>query len=220
VKHSFYALIALCLCRTIHLSADVGNFSDGPLCSNIESDCCEIACCPDWSLEFRIAAFLTTNKEVRQIYSSAWADYQVQIGKRIWNDWQIFAEFSGSQKLGHSFLGDKTKLRVFPITLGAKYFFNLYPCLDAYIGGGVAYSFLRIRDESPYVHHHTSKGQFGGVIKTGLIYTFCNCWFVDVFADYLFQRFSFHGVSCDPYVTRHTANLSGFKIGGGIGFNF
>lgn len=177
-------------------------------------------CCPNWSLELRVAAFIPTNNRVRKIYSNGWPEYQIQLGKRLCRNWQVFAEFSGFQKSGHSSLGSKTKLSVFPLSLGIKYLFPLYSNLDVYVGGGVAYSWLRIKDDSPYVHRHVRKEQFGGIIKTGLIYTFCNCWFIDVFADYLFQRFSFRGVSCDPFVTRQTADVSGFKIGGGIGYNF
>lgn len=217
MKRFFYTLIALCACYTSNLSAD-------PYYQDCYSDCCEdpccAPCCPDWSLEFRVAAFIPMDKRARDIYSNVWADYQIQLGKRFWNNWQIFGEFSGFQKQGHSSLGDKTKMRIFPISLGVKYFFNLCSNLDAYVGGGVVYSWLRIHDESPYVHQHVNHSQFGGVIKTGLIYTFCNCWFVDVFADYYIQRFSYRGVSCDPYVTRQTAHLDAFKVGGGIGYNF
>lgn len=217
MKRIFFTLIALGLFYGNNLSAD-NSFSE--CYDNCPQDACCTPPCQDWSVEFRVAAFFPQNHKVRSIYSNAWADYQVQIGKRFWCNWQVFGEFSGFQKDGHSSFGDKTTLRVFPFTLGAKYFFNLCSNLEAYVGGGAVYSLLRIKDDSPYVHRHVSKGQFGGVIKTGLVYTFCNCWFADLFADYLFQRFSYHGVSCDPFVYRHTADLSGFKLGLGIGYQF
>lgn len=217
MNYFFYALAALCLCCTSYSSADP-YFSEDY--SNCGQDVCGAPCCPDWSIEFRVAAFIPTNKRVRNVYSDVWADYQLQIGKRFCNDWQVFAEFSGFEKEGHRSFCSKPKLRIFPITLGGKYFFNLCSNLDAYVGGGVVYSFLRIKDGSSFIHHHISKDRVGGVIKTGLTYTFCNCWFVDVFADYLFQHFSYHNVSCNPFISRRTSDFSGFKVGGGIGYNF
>lgn len=220
MKKIFYTLIVLCTCFTGNSYADSWFSQD---CNS----CCDEPCCPEWSAEFRIGAFIPTNNKIRKAYSSAWADYQIQIGKRFCNDWQIFAEFSGSEKNGHwckEFAGTvtryKSKLHMYPISLGLKYFYNICENFDVYVGAGAVYTFFRLKQSSPYQYHRISKGQYGGVIKTGAVYTFCNSWFIDIFADYIFQRLRYTPITEDPFSSRRTLKFNGFKIGGGIGYNF
>jgi outer membrane protein W len=113
-----------------------------------------------------------------------------------------------------------------------KYFF---PCFDAfklYIGGGGCYSFLNIKDKSEYVHRHTHKDQWGGLLQAGLTYQFWECAYVSFFADYLFQTFDFHdshfhsshrgsdSFGGSGHIERHKLDMSGFKLGVGLGYNF
>lgn len=242
MKRFFYTLAALCIGCTNFLSAD-------SCCADpCYTDCCEEPCCPcapEWSVEFRIGAYIPTNTKKCDHYSDVWADYQVQIAKRFCNDWQAFIEFDAAQingnrhhdgidELGLFERHHKSDFWVMPLTFGVKYFFNLCQDFNIYVGGGAAYTFLtrsendrRIDDVFGERRNHNSdtKGAWGGVLKTGVIYTFCNSWFVDVFADYLFQKFDFKRRS-DPFSTtdfhhnKHTLDVSGFKIGAGIGYNF
>lgn len=219
MKFFFNALIALCLGYSNYSSADIGFSGSNNDCQN---DCCDI-CSPEWSLEFRIAGFFPTKKEISKHYSTVWPDYQLQIGKRFMCDWQAFVEFDWSEKKGNRYENSSnfhSKLEVFPISFGVKYFFNLFQDLDAYVGAGALYSFFRIKEDSNYYSHRTSKGNWGGVIKSGLVYTFCNTWYVDAFADYVFQEFRYTRPSEDPFTHRHNLNFNGFKLGGGIGYNF
>jgi outer membrane protein len=220
------------------------------VCEDVCQDPCQDSCCgSDWlndtAINFRVAAFLPSSKKVRNIYADAIADYQLEFSKTFCGDWQAFFGVSYASVKGRSLgLCDRTRLRVVPLTLGAKYLFCVADNTQLYLGAGVTYSFLKIRDHSDYVHQHISKGHVGGVIQSGLYYTFCNDWFVNVFLDYYFQHFNFSnkhhcdssysddlafdsGCGCSSRhhhsyrnVERHDLNLSGVKTGVGIGYKF
>jgi hypothetical protein len=189
-------------------------------------DCCNWDCC-NWScgdlaVEGRVAYFRPSSKKVQEIYGDGWADYQIEISKGFGENWRAWLGVSGFEKSGHS-LGfhDKTKLSLIPVTLGAKYLFCLDACTKLYVGAGICYSSLSIKDHSNYVHEHISKGRVGGLFQVGVYYVFTEHFFADIFVDYLYQRFDFsksHDYS--QYVERHDLNLSGFKVGGGIGIKF
>lgn len=160
-------------------------------------------------------------------------------------NWRVWAGVSGFSVSGRSYLScydqwgnatncsfcgefsenqfrDRTTLRMIPVSLGVKYVFNVDPCLSLYLGGAACYSFLRIRDHSNYVHEHVRKNDWGGLIQSGLYYRVTPCIYVSAFADYLFQYFHFsdHYVSGSRYVERNNLNMSGYKLGVGLGVVF
>lgn len=79
---------------------------------------------------------------------------------------------------------------------------------------------MRIRDHSHYVHQHISKEEVGGIIQSGVQYSFCENYFADLFINYIYQRFRFPEERYTPYVRSHDLSLSGFKIGIGLGQRF
>ncbi|CUI15752.1 conserved hypothetical protein [Candidatus Protochlamydia naegleriophila] len=188
-------------------------------------DCCcecESSLLSDIRVEARVAYYRPSSKKVKEIYGNGWADYQVELSKGFCDNWRAFVGVSGFSKSGRS-LGehDKTTLRLIPLTFGVKYVYNYAPCVDIYIGGGAAYSWLRIKDHSSYVHEHVKKSRFGGIAQIGAYYYFNECLFADVFIDYLFQKYDFsNSHSYSRYVERHDVNLSGFKVGAGLGYRF
>lgn len=187
-------------------------------------DCCWNSWAPkDASLEVRAAYFRPTSKKVRDIYSDGWATYEARGSVDFCNNLQVWLGLDWSHKEGRSLgLRDKTKLHLIPVTLGVKYVFDIAPCTQFYVGGGACYSFLKIHDHSPYVHQHISKRTWGGIAEAGATYYFgCN-FFADIFVDYIYQKFNFSnsGSGYSSYVERHDVDLSGFKVGGGLGVTF
>lgn len=170
----------------------------------------------------RVAYYHPESSRMRKVYANGFADYQLEIGKMIGCHWQVWTGVSGFSKEGHStYSHNSTRLQLIPIYLGVKYFYNVSPCIDLYAGGAACYSMLRIKDHSHYVHEHTNKNAFGGLAQLGLNYYFTDCIFVNLFADYYFQHFHFKkSDSYSYYVERNSLNMSGYKLGGGIGFVF
>ena len=199
--------------------------ADGFFDMNDDSNHFFDSCCfNDFIIEAKVAAFFPTSKKVREIYTNVLADYEVEISKKFDDNWDIWLNASYIHSHGRSIgLSDRTTLRFMPFSLGVSYSQRFFCDFEAYIGAGVAYSFLRIHNDSNYVQEHISKKDFGGIFKSGIRYTSCDGIFVEGFFDYIYQKFNSSNsdsYSDSHYVTRHDADLSGYKVGVGLGFNF
>lgn len=184
-------------------------------CTNISSFCTNV------SVVGRVAYFYPVSKKVRDIYDNGWADYQVEISKEFYPCIQGWIGVSGFSKQGHSIgFGNRTRLQLIPLSFGLKYVYPLMCNLEGYAGLGACYSFLKIRDHSNYVIQHISKNDWGGIAQLGVNYYVYNCFFVNVFVDYYFQKFNFHHVDYSYYTERHNLNISAWKFGGGVGYRF
>ena len=224
--HTFKFVFFLIALASLLLQMQVNGDPFDPTISDcVPYTCCEDPCCEDayrFCIQGRASAYFPTERKVRRIYSNVWGFYEGEIDVPLWCGLDGFFSAGYLENKGHSLcLHNKTRLQMVPLSLGLKYFLRICPGLDAYIGGGVVYSILKIRDHSPYVHKHVSKNRVGGTAKMGLTYFFCDNWFIDGSVDYLYQRFSFkHSRSSKHYVERHDLDMSGVKIGAGIGLAF
>ncbi len=103
----------------------------------------------DYSLEVRTACYSPTSKDVRDIYSCAWIDFEVFASKRISEYWEVWGEVDWTIKKGHSSRGrygfkDRTRAWILPLSLGLRFVYPVSCRIKAYAGGGVSYSFLKI----------------------------------------------------------------------------
>ena len=193
----------------------------------MQAECCADVCYEDpccFTIQGRASGYFPFEKKVRRIYSSTWGFYEGEIDIPLWCGFSEFFSAGYLENSGHSeCLHDRTKLRMIPLTWGLKYFCEVLTCLDVYVGAGVVCSILNIHDHSNYVRQHISKNAVGGTAKVGAIYYFCGNWFIDASVDYLYQRFSFkhsHSRGCHRYVERNDLDMSGIKLGAGIGLAF
>lgn len=215
-------LFVACLSMLSPLIAEECYFED------YSADYCQDTCndwdfCHGWQVEVRGAGVYSSSSRYREIYSDWSPEVQFEIAKSVWK--HLYAWFNAAYLWdeGHSQpFHDKTQIRLVPLTFGLKYIFPVTCDFSVYLGGGAAYSFLRIHDHSPYVRKHTSREAWGGVVKSGIQYEFCESFFLDVFADYLFQHFSppNDDDSDYRYIETRSANLSGLRIGAGVGMKF
>jgi outer membrane protein len=207
-------------------------------------------CLPlDLAVEGRVAYYHPSSRRVRRVYGNGWPDYQIEISKQChgfslygfpwrWNiDWRIWGGISGFSRKGESFgyHHNHTRLQLIPVSLGTKFFYPLTCNMDIYLGGGLCLSFLHITDHSQFVHKHTRREEWGGLIQSGITYKVCDCFYgnviVSAFFDYFFQRFHF----CDSrehsfcrsrrfhdtrFIERHDLKLNGYKVGVGLGMIF
>ena len=206
------------------------------------TDCipyCE--CDTDWTLEVRGAYYQPASKHLRQVYSQHLLDYQVTVAKRVHDFCEIWAEVdwaikqgSGHKHYDYDYYGfkDKTRLSLLPVSLGLKLIYPILPFVDVYVGGGLSYSFLRIKnhckeDYSYWEFHHAPfkkviyKNSLGGVLKIGFQVAMSDSTFLDFFADYYFQKFHFSHVNeSRGSFFKHHLDCSGFKFGAGFGVYF
>lgn len=205
--------------------------------AGIWSDCCNwYDCCGplDIAIETRVAYYRPSSGKVRRIYGDGWTDYQLEVSKGFCRDWRIWAGVNGFSRNGNSIgFHNRTTLQLVPVNFGVKYFPPFFPmCKEVkfFIGAAACYSFLNIKDHSEYILHHTHKTGWGGLIQAGINYYFWEGAYVSLFADGYFQEFGFHnsyvssGSGLDDSrssedVRKHL-DMSGFKIGVSIGYNF
>jgi hypothetical protein len=180
----------------------------------------------EWAV--RAAAFLPISDRVTDIYPDAWGDYQIELSQNFCQDWSIWFNAQYTYAHGRSkdcddcIGGIRTKIELAPISLGARYNFYFGSCTDIYVGAGITCSFLRIHDHWPFVDQYIKKTNVGGLFKLGAKHYFTRFFFLEVFADYLLQRFHFSDNKCTAcgFVERHDLILDGVTLGGGFGFHF
>lgn len=191
-------------------------------------DPCQPDCCNSWfdfstfSVEARYSAFFPLSSRARDIYKDALPCLELQGNINVTDNIIGFLSAGYIWSSGRSIgLGDKTELSLIPVVLGGKYLWCISDSLEAYLGAGVAYTWLRTHDHSDFVRKHTHKGTFGGVAQAGFYYHLCNNVFFEGFVDYIYQRFHFGDRNeGNRFVEGVNVNLSGLKVGVGVGTSF
>lgn len=174
--------------------------------------------------EARYSAFFPISNKIRRIYGTALNNVELEIGttlcknSRLWFDAGYI--FSNGQSLE---LHRGTQMQMVPLALGASYTFcNILPCVDAYLGLGGTYTFIKFKDHSQCGPKNISKKALGTIVKSGFYYNFSNHLYFNFFFEYLFQRFHFanRNRKDDPSVRWHNLNMDGIKLGCGVGWSF
>jgi len=169
----------------------------------------------------KVSAFFPTSKKICRIYSSVMPYYELEINKNFCENWQFWLGGGYVSDRGKA-LGCKTKTSMWlvPLSTGLKYLYPLNQCLNLYAGAGACYSLFHTKDSSRYVHKNNFQDTLGGIFKLGCFFNLTGQLFGDVSLEYLYQRFSFSHHSSRHYTLRHHVDMSGFKIGGGIGCRY
>lgn len=180
----------------------------------------DIDWCSGWNVEARAGAFFPRSHRVRSFYKNVWHTYQVEIAKQLACRVQGFVNIAWMDSHGHSKgkCHHDTHLWLVPVTLGGKYFFHCGSCYNLYVGAGLAITRLKIHDHYKYVKKHLHSTHAGAIIRTGAEIFLIDDFHIDLFADYLFQTFKFHRTHTRKHHTH--VNLSGFSVGGSLGFYF
>jgi len=179
--------------------------------------------CSGWGAEVRVAAFLPTSHRVREIYQKAWPDYQIELSKSVCDSIDGWASVNWASSQGHAKGTSphrETKIHLTSFNFGAKYYFRCTDCFRYYLGTGLAVVNLRLRDKHHYIKDHTDKTRLGVVVKSGVQYFFYNGFFLDGFVDYYYQPFFLSKSSRRNVKSHRYVDLSGFKIGLGLGLIF
>jgi hypothetical protein len=173
------------------------------------------------SIEAKASAYIPEEEYIRKMYSNVMGMYELEMDIYLWKKVSGYFSLGYMESEGH-FRGvnSHTSLQLIPVTLGMKYAWHCSANLDVYMAAAGVYSWLDIKDRMPAVEQHYSKNGFGGSAKVGAWYFFYNDWFVDIFAEFMYQEFSFKKPVGTPLVNRSRLNLSGYKAGLAIGYAF
>lgn len=187
----------------------------------------------DWTIEMRAASYQPSSRNIRKVYSQYWIDYEVLASKSYNDYFDFFAQVSWAVKKGlyHDRVAgfrfkDHTRAWVLPLNLGMRAYIPLDCRLKLYVGAAVSYSFLSIESHTNYsfvrkdYNKQINKSNWGALAKVGLIFDLGDNVFLDLFTDYLFQKFDLGHQQCLERGFGGHFDASGFKFGGGLGVNF
>lgn len=165
-----------------------------------------------WEAKIRGGAFIPRSHLFRDIYGTALGTFDGEAAASIHRYLQAWININFALAHGNS-LGfcNPTKLWIVNSSLGLKAPFDINNWLTVYLGFGPTFGAIRIKDESQFSGCSSStKSSIGFVAKSGINFTFCTRWFVDTFADYVYQKADF----------QKSVNASGLRVGAGIGVKF
>lgn len=191
----------------------------------------------DFAVEGRVACFFPQDSHLKRVYDNPWPEYEIEASMPVaCSSWNIWGNVNYYEKSGHSTcLHHHSKVDHWTFLIGGKYYFDFFnnlccdpcdPCYDpcatssfhpyAGIGGGAA--LVKFHDRSEFVKQH--KEEWGGslLLKLGVEYDICDCFFADLFADYAFNWFDFNHKH--EGTETHKIQTGGLKLGLGLGYRF
>lgn len=122
---------------------------------------------------------------------------------------------------GHTVeLDSKTRLRLVPIGAGLKYFRSCQLCdccFDIYAGAGILTCYAKTCNDDTDLVSGRSKWGVGGIFQLGIMKTFCQCYFFDLFADYQVISFDYDKKG---YALGRNGIANGANFGLGVGRKF
>lgn len=174
----------------------------------------------DYTIEGKISAFIPSSKTSRALFSKVMPFYEIQIAKTFYN-WQAWLNIGYLHENGCALgCNNKTKIQVVPVTFGLTYLYIFDDAWTMHTGAGVCWSFLKNKDYSPFVRNNNSGQTAGGLFRLGFTYQTTDHTFIDLFTQYLYQKFSFHRSNPYKFTVRNNFDMSGFSLGIGFGVNF
>jgi outer membrane protein W len=158
------------------------------------------------SIEARGAYFSPTDKTFREIYGygMSWGgELSFAISKRtaVWAGGDYYSKVG---KLGLT--EDETKIRIAPLAAGVKYYFS-GGRLRPYVGAGAAYFQYKEANSIGTIE----KGDVGLMGRAGLLVMLGPMFFMDLQGSWS---------TCSVQPAEVKANLGGFSLGLGLGFEF
>jgi opacity protein-like surface antigen len=167
----------------------------------------------EWIAELRAGYFYPTSKKFREIYRQGGPEGEVEVSKSFSENWIGWGNINYFQRSGRSKgFHDRTTIRMLPLSLGLKYQFQFCNCFSPYIGAGVTYTFLNVKNAAHFVKRHVSREGFGFVLKSGVNINLSEDFLLDLFLDYYYQDVRFHD--------KHRVEVGGLRTGIGLGYRF
>jgi outer membrane protein W len=169
-------------------------------------------------VEARFSYFRPTSHLLREIYGNGGINYEITATVPVWKNLNIWVAADYFSEDGRSLGGhQKTRLRIVPLTLGLKYFFDANK-FSPYAGLGMRYFFVHVHNDSSFVNREISRSGMGGVAEIGTLYWLSKHFLLDIFTNYSFKEL--HAHTSRSGVETHGQQVGGWNFGGGVGYKF
>lgn len=159
------------------------------------------------TLEIRSSAFIPSSHYFRELYEDVRPTVAIEASNKFcgcysaWIDIDFFTESKRQSSCC------KSKIDIYNSSFGINYFIPITCSAEAYVGIGPSFSRVNIKNHTCCRKEHLSRFVVGGIVKTGVCFYLCDPFYLNVFADYLYQPIHFH----------RTVDIGGIKAGIGFG---
>lgn len=175
-------------------------------------------------IEVKTGYFFFTHSKMRKVYDKGGWDIQLASSYPLWNPTDRFSlnayaavEYFHCE--GQSLQGDqKTSLWAVPINIGFKPVFVICPEAQYYFTLGPRYFYIHQHNNSCDVDKNKSRNGVGFFMNTGFDFLLKSCFAFTIFGEYAYAKTHFHSEKTGVY-TRNI-QVSGFTLGGGLGYAF
>lgn len=190
----------------------------------------------DFGIEARAAILFPTDSRIRDVYRHQWGEYGIEVFYDFCGPWEIFNDLNYSWVHGRSTCQkNRSQMSMWSNYMGVKYIYCWMDCFKPYIGLGGGVVNVEFQNNSKFVKKEIDRWGGGIIVKTGFEYYFCDCFFLDLFADYTYNWIDFdsghkkqvcNDQDNDANSNRkccsnsHEARTGGFKLGLGLGMEF
>lgn len=163
------------------------------------------------SFEIRTDAFFPSSNRFRKIYGDVGITYGIEASQKLSRTFEGWVNLDWFPKQGRSEgFGDPTKINMINLSFGVKLPYQLSKHFTVYGGIGPCFSEIWLNNRSVCGNEKVSKFGFGGVFKTGLNCFITKHFFLNFYADYIYQ----------PVHFETTINIGGVKTGIGLGCKY
>ena len=165
----------------------------------------------EYSVEGQLSAFFPTSNRFRSVYANCLTMYGIQVNKKLDSRWELWSGldfYSKSSKVK----GDCCRSRIFfpNFNLGINYVGVSLPHIDVSLGLGGMSGMVFLENRSCCGREKESVYAAGGMIRCSTRWYFVPKLFADFFGAYSYQVAFF----------RHHVDMSGFRLGCGLGIRF
>ena len=158
------------------------------------------------TIQARGSYFNPTDQVFRDIYGNGMI-WGAELGFRLTERIGVWAGADYFSKVGKLiFTEEETKVRIAPLTAGAKYYLTLGRLMP-YVGAGLGYFQYKETNSIKTVE----KGAIGFVVRAGLVFKLGAPFFMDIQGTWS---------TCSVRPLEVQANLGGFSAGVGLGLEF
>jgi hypothetical protein len=164
-------------------------------------------------IQFRSGAFIPSSRSFHEVYGNHNPFYELEIQRslnRCVGGWLNFDWFAKDRHFLEEEPMRFTRIELVTISAGVKFPYQFLPKLRGSLGVGPTIARVWQRNTIDSLNEDVRTLSFGAVGKAELDYFFFPYFCVTAFVNYVYQ----------PVDLDHAHNLSGFKVGGGVGTRF
>lgn len=162
------------------------------------------------TFQVRVDAFFPASHRFRDIYGTVAPTYEIEASRKLNSFIDGWVNFDWFFKHGEAGCHTPTKITVANGSFGIKFPFKISTHVKFYVGLGPTFAGVWLHNKSHCNHEHVSKFSFGGIAKSGFIFSINKHVFFDLFADYFYQ----------PVHFKNHVNLGGLRAGLGLGYQY